>query len=37
LTAEEQALAEANGHYLRQRFTVRKLMNVMREGVKREM
>ncbi len=29
LTAEEQALAEANGHYLRQRFTVRKLMRVM--------
>jgi len=29
LTAEEQALAETNGHYLRQRFTIRKLMRVM--------
>ena len=29
LTADEQALAEANGHYLRNRFTVRKLMRVL--------
>lgn len=29
LSAEEQALAEANGHYLRNRFTVRKLMRVL--------
>ncbi|MCB0162393.1 MAG: hypothetical protein KDD83_29850, partial [Caldilineaceae bacterium] len=29
LTAEEQALAEANGHFLRNRFTVRKLMRVL--------
>ncbi|MCB9161297.1 MAG: iron-containing alcohol dehydrogenase [Caldilineaceae bacterium] len=31
LTAEEQALAEANGHYLRNRFTVRKLMRAAAE------
>jgi len=30
LTAEEQALAEQNSHYLRNRFTVRKLMNVLK-------
>ena len=29
LTAEEQAGAERNGHYLRQRFTSRKLMSVL--------
>jgi glycerol-1-phosphate dehydrogenase [NAD(P)+] len=29
LTADEQALAEQNSHYLRNRFTVRKLMNVL--------
>lgn len=29
LTAEEQALAEQNSHYLRNRFTVRKLMYIL--------
>ena len=29
LTVEEQARAEMYGHYLRQRFTSRKLMNVL--------
>jgi glycerol-1-phosphate dehydrogenase [NAD(P)+] len=32
LSAAEQALAEANGHYLRDRFTVRKLMRVVGES-----
>ena len=29
LSAEEQSLAEQNGHYLRDRFTVRKLMRIL--------
>lgn len=29
LSAAEQALAEENGHYLRDRFTVRKLMRIV--------
>ncbi len=29
LSAEEQALAAANGHYLRDRFTVRKLVRAL--------
>lgn len=32
LTAEEQAMAQQFGHYLRQRFTIRKLMRVLGLG-----